>query len=46
MRQSPSLQNILTRLKFEHIDETPAVRKCKKQDVQPVFTYREANSLN
>lgn len=46
MRQSPSLQNFLTRAKFEHIDETPAVRKCQKQDVQHVFTYRKANSSN
>lgn len=29
-RQSPSLKKILTRAKFENIDEIPAVRKCQK----------------
>lgn len=34
----------LTRAKFENINATPAVRKCKMQDVQPVLTCRKANS--
>lgn len=45
-RQSPSLKKILTRAKFENIEETPAVRKCQIQDVQHVLTYKKANSSN
>lgn len=45
-RQSPSLKKILTRAKFENIEETPAVRKCQKPRCATCPYIQEGHNSN